>query len=145
MGLRDWLMLGGAGVLLLFTLVHRDPQFRETFRYSLQGLALMPIFVLAVRHHRSWTFAWLNNPIVTRIGVFSYSIYLIHRVIIVALADQMPALAERPAMLSLIAFTLSCVFAALVDRYVDGYFRRKRGAFRSSPKLSAASTAQALG
>ena len=44
-----------AGVLVLaagmlaFTFLYRSENFRETFRYSLQGVALFPIFFCAVR------------------------------------------------------------------------------------------------
>ncbi|UVK40225.1 acyltransferase [Mesorhizobium sp. AR10] len=42
-----------AALLLLLTLVNRDPQFRETLRYSMQGIALMPIFYLAIMKPQS--------------------------------------------------------------------------------------------
>src|SRR5262249_2568305 len=37
-------------VVLLFTFVYRGAAFRETLRYSLQGIALVPVFVVALRY-----------------------------------------------------------------------------------------------
>src|SRR5271166_2398312 len=49
MSLVQWAVLAGAAGTLLLTLLCRDPTFRETIRYSIQGLALMPLFYFAVR------------------------------------------------------------------------------------------------
>jgi peptidoglycan/LPS O-acetylase OafA/YrhL len=70
---------GGLGVLL-FCLVVRDQLFRETLRYSLQGLALMPIFTVAILRHDRFPFTLLNNWLVKWVAAFSYTIYLIHYV-----------------------------------------------------------------
>jgi peptidoglycan/LPS O-acetylase OafA/YrhL len=71
----------GVGVLL-FTFVFRDDEFRETFRYSLQGLALTPLFVTAMRYPRWAPFRVLNTRIASFFGVLSYSLYLVHHVIL---------------------------------------------------------------
>ena len=135
MTVGDHIALAGAGLLLLFTFVYRDPQFRETFRYSIQGIALMPIFYLAVMKPQSWPFVLLNSRIAVRIGIYSYSIYLIHRVIIVALVDNYPALGGQPVLQAAFAFILSLAYAALIDRFVDSYFRRQRAAFHRTPTV----------
>lgn len=128
----------GAGLLLLAaTLLYRDPQFRETARYSLQGIALIPLFYLAVRRHRSWPFRILSTSILVRLGVYSYSVYLIHRVIIVALIDNAPVFGQHPIMLAIVSFVLSLVFAALIDNYVDSYFRRRRQELHRAPRIAA--------
>ena len=51
-----------AAVALLLTLVYRNPTFRETFRYSIQGLALMPLFYFAIRFSDNALFRKLNLP-----------------------------------------------------------------------------------
>jgi peptidoglycan/LPS O-acetylase OafA/YrhL len=124
MNAADYGLLALGGLLLISTILYRDPQFRETFRYSLQGIALMPLFYLAVRFPKSWPFALLNHSIAVRIGIYSYAIYLIHRVIIVALVENLPWLETEPVVLTTACLTLSVIFAILVDRYVDRYFRR---------------------
>ncbi|UVK40224.1 hypothetical protein LHFGNBLO_001664 [Mesorhizobium sp. AR10] len=80
----------------------------------------------------------LNSRIAVWIGIYSYSIYLIHRVIIVALVDNNPVLGEQPVVLSALAFILSFAFAALVDRYVDSHFRQQRAAFHRTPTVEPA-------
>jgi peptidoglycan/LPS O-acetylase OafA/YrhL len=65
-------------VVLLATFIIRNPEFRETFRYSLQGLALMPLFISAIRLHDHWAFKWLNSAPLQFMGVLSYTLYLVH-------------------------------------------------------------------
>ena len=47
-----WVLLPAGLALLLFTFAYRAPWFRETIRYSLQGIALTPVFVAAIRFPR---------------------------------------------------------------------------------------------
>ncbi|HEY4104156.1 MAG TPA: acyltransferase [Polyangiaceae bacterium] len=77
------------GVLtLLATFVVRDQHFRESVRYSLQGLALIPIFVCAVRYPDWGVMKVLNLRPVAFIGVLSYSLYLIHHVVFFAFSQK---------------------------------------------------------
>jgi peptidoglycan/LPS O-acetylase OafA/YrhL len=55
-----WVLLPVATLVLLFTFLRRDAPFRETFRYSLQGLALVPFFVVAMRWPAWGPFVVLN-------------------------------------------------------------------------------------
>ncbi len=68
-----------AALALLLTFIIRDQGFRETLRYSIQGLALMPFFVEAVAGSRTSIFhrALASSPMVI-VGKMSYSIYLFH-------------------------------------------------------------------
>ena len=124
---RDWLLCAGAGAVLLATIVYRDPQFRESFRYSLQGLALMPIFFYAISCSSIGPFRALNSRMLARIGVLSYGIYLIHDVVIEAIGTNLH-LNIPPWFRFGLVLAISIGFAAVIDRYVDPYFRRKRAA-----------------
>lgn len=64
--------------LLCVTFLYRSPNFRETLRYSLQGIALFPIFFCAVRKHTWAVFRWLELPPVRFLGLISYTFYLVH-------------------------------------------------------------------
>jgi peptidoglycan/LPS O-acetylase OafA/YrhL len=124
MSLPQCLLLVVAIGVLLATLIYRGPVFRETLRYSLQGIALMPIFYFAVRFHRNAIFRALNWSWATKLGVYSYAIYLAHDVIINALTTDATAfstLAPFP-----IALALSVAYAAAIDYFIDPYFRRLR-------------------
>jgi peptidoglycan/LPS O-acetylase OafA/YrhL len=81
-----------AVLVLVACLLVRGDDFRETFRYSLQGAALTVLFVAAIRYHRWPVFAWLNTKIMTFIGLLSYSLYLLHLAVIFGVARALPRL-----------------------------------------------------
>ncbi len=76
--------------LLLVGFLVRGEAFRETLRYSLQGLGLVPIFVVGVQHPDFWPFRILNTRPAAFVGLLSYSLYLVHHVIIFGLAQVLP-------------------------------------------------------
>ena len=122
----QWVVLAGAAGTLLLTLLYRDSAFRETFRYSIQGLALMPIFYFAVQFSNNQLFQKLNSPWAVTLGTYSYSIYLIHFVIIGLIAKNVPAVAAKSFILFPAALLISIAYAAAIDRFVDPYFRQLR-------------------
>ncbi len=74
---RSWGLPVSLGLLLL-SLVVRDPVFRMTLRYTIQGLALYPIFICAIRYADWGPFRWLNLAWVKKLGQLSYLLYLTH-------------------------------------------------------------------
>src|SRR5215471_18304083 len=82
MSFGQWAILATAAGTLLVTLLYRHTAFRETIRYSLQGLALMPLFYFAVRFSNNQLFRHLNSRLAIALGTYSYAIYLIHYVVI---------------------------------------------------------------
>ena len=64
----DWAFVGAGVLLLLSTLVYREADFRETFRYTLQGLALLPIFYYAIKYATVGPFRLLNTKWLMRIA-----------------------------------------------------------------------------
>lgn len=123
----DWALLAGGFTLLLLTLVYRDAVFRESLRYTMQGIALMPVFYYAVRFAGTRPFTWLNVSWLARIGVFSYAIYLSHFIILEVLRENVDATIP-PAGRTAIALAGSIGFAALLDRFLEPFFRRRRAA-----------------
>jgi peptidoglycan/LPS O-acetylase OafA/YrhL len=123
-------LLGASAIVMAMTLAWRDNYFRETFRYSLQGLALMPIFYFAIKYATYFPFTVLNRSWVARIGVYSYAMYLIHYVVINAIEKNAPWLASNKPWLVLVTFAIAALYAAILDIYVDAYFRRLRKRFR---------------
>jgi peptidoglycan/LPS O-acetylase OafA/YrhL len=113
---KAFLLLGAFGVLL-FCFVHRSESFRETYRYTLQGLALLPIFYLCVVDSRSWAFRWLDHPWLRYLGRLSYTLYLVHHVLLYAVAHLAPSL---PGFFqAILAALASLLTAALSDRYLE--------------------------
>lgn len=75
---KPWVFLTGVS-LLVFTFLYRDLVFRETLRYSLQGLALMLIFPgLLFAPGYTLIKAFLQSAPMVYIGKLSYSLYLHH-------------------------------------------------------------------
>jgi peptidoglycan/LPS O-acetylase OafA/YrhL len=130
MSLAQWGLLATAAGALLLTLVYRDPTFRETTRYSIQGLALMPMFYFAVRFSDNPLFRHLNSPWAITLGTYSYTIYLIHYVVISLIDKNVPAVATKSFILFPAALLISIAYAAAVERFVEPYFRRLRRKFR---------------
>src|SRR5581483_10919286 len=89
---RDQAILGGCIAVLLATLAIRNEFFRETFRYTLQSLAIAPLIWLAVANHDRPTFRWLDSAPMAYVGKVSYTIYLCHHLILCALQKQLPDL-----------------------------------------------------
>ncbi|HEY5959842.1 MAG TPA: acyltransferase [Polyangiaceae bacterium] len=75
-------VLPAAALLLVVTFAVRNPAFRETWRYTLQGVGLTAVFVAAIRWPRWYVFRPLNWRPVRFVGVLSYSLYLVHQLIL---------------------------------------------------------------
>ena len=69
----------GAGGLVMLSLGIRDPFFRDTVRYYLQGAALLILVpAMVFGPQLAWARRLLNLQIVDWIGRISYSLYLFH-------------------------------------------------------------------
>ena len=136
MSLAQWALLATAAGAILLTLLYRDPTFRETTRYSIQGVALMPIFYFAVRFSDNRLFRQLNSSWAMTLGTYSYAIYLIHYVIISLIDKNLPTVAAKSLILFPTALLISIAFAAAIERFVEPYFRQLRRKFR--PELAKA-------
>jgi peptidoglycan/LPS O-acetylase OafA/YrhL len=121
------LALPGSVVLLLLTFAWRENVFRETWRYTLQGLALFPIFVAVVRYPEWGPFRFLGSAILKYVALLSYSIYLVHLTVFMALEQWVPSWGglER----SLTAFALSVAIASLLYHGVERPLARLRRRF----------------
>ena len=96
---------------------HSPPWFRETIRYSLQGLALTPVFIAAIRFPRWLPFRVLNAKAVAFVGVLSFTLYLCHEIAVIALYTWFPAL--RPYQIALLAFTIAFMFSLIIHQLVE--------------------------
>jgi peptidoglycan/LPS O-acetylase OafA/YrhL len=74
---------------LLFSFLYRDEYFRDTFRYTLQGVCLISVFVCAVRYPNWAPMRPLNFRPIAFLGVLSYSLYLVHQVVIAAVEHEL--------------------------------------------------------
>ncbi|WP_395741446.1 acyltransferase family protein [Prosthecobacter sp.] len=122
-----WLALPCCIAVLLATFVIRSVAFRETWRYTLQGLALMPVFIACIRHADAWPLRFLNWRWVRRMGVLSYAFYLTHSVLLEVMKHWLPASA---ILRGVAAFSLSLLASWMIHRWVEKPFlslRRRLG------------------
>lgn len=132
MSARLWLALAVAMMVLLVCFAIRGEVFRETVRYTLQGLALMPIFVAALKHPGHPLFRPLNTWPMETLGRLSYSLYLVHFIVASALMRNLPNLAANRWALTAGTLVLSIAIALILDKTIEPYFRRLRARHRPS-------------
>jgi peptidoglycan/LPS O-acetylase OafA/YrhL len=109
--------------VLLACLAVRSDAFRETVRYSLQGVALFVLFSAALQD-RGLARGILGSAPLRWVALFSYTLYLVH----------MPALAVlehyRIPAAPLVGIVVSLLYAAAMYRFVEaplGRWRRSLG------------------
>ncbi|MGE3273040.1 MAG: acyltransferase family protein, partial [Chloroflexota bacterium] len=83
-----WLPMGVMGLVLSIGI--RQPQFQETLRYTMQGIALVPLFIVAVRYPDWAPCRLLNLTCMKFIGALSYSVYLMHTTVLFAVDTWTP-------------------------------------------------------
>jgi peptidoglycan/LPS O-acetylase OafA/YrhL len=123
---KRWLLPAGTA-LLLFTFLFRAPWFRESFRYTLQGLGLVPLFISAMLFPDWGPFRVLNRPSIAFVGVLSYSLYLVHHVVLYTVRAHLPGL--NPFLQAGVALAISLTYASAMYRYVEKPFARLRKRF----------------
>jgi peptidoglycan/LPS O-acetylase OafA/YrhL len=134
-------LVPGAVAALLFTFVYRQPAFRETFRYTIQGIALTVLFIAAIRFPRWGAFRLLNHPRVAFVGVLSYSLYLVHHVVLGALARSLDL---NPVLRGAAALLVSLALAYAIHRAIErpcARLRRRLGG-QASPDAPASAAAR---
>jgi peptidoglycan/LPS O-acetylase OafA/YrhL len=67
----------------------RGPIFADTLRYTIQGLALAPIFLFVLSFPKSWVVQGLEHSWIRLIGRRSYAMYLIHVCVIHAFSERL--------------------------------------------------------
>lgn len=141
--LTGWAPLALAIAILLFTFLYRNPDFRATFRYSLQGAAIF-VLVANLYYFRPLGFALaiLEWPVLSWIGRVSYPLYLWHYVVL----DFMQRAVSDSALVLPLALASSFAMAALSYYFVERPFlslRKRFGAHIARPSDMAAETGPA--
>jgi len=134
-------VLSAAVALLVLSFLDRSEQFRGTWRYSLQGLALMPIFFTAVANSHWAIYRWLESWPMRYLGLISYTFYLVH---LRALRLAAYYVGGSQVLDALLAFVGAVAFAAamyyLVERHLAALRRRlhRRGNMPADPAAAVA-------
>ncbi|UFH56351.1 acyltransferase [Spirosoma sp. KNUC1025] len=118
--------------MLLFTLLYRDDFFRETWRYSIQGVALS-LILPAILYGKTYMSVknWLSQPKLVLIGKFSYSLYLFHWVGVVV-AERLVGGERLTATWLLTAVPLGLVLSVISYYGVEKPTARLRKRFGST-------------
>lgn len=116
--------------LLLFSFIDRSQFFRDTYRYTIQGIALFPIFIAAIRYPNWWPFRFLNFRFVRFIGVLSYSIYLVNLTVIDVVGHYFSAYSMW--LQGVLALILSILIAYAIHTLVEIRLTRLRKQYSGS-------------
>jgi len=121
------LMLCLSVAILMGTFIYRDPVFRETLRYSLQGIALLPLFYLAISRRNWFIFYLLNCKWIRALGRVSYEFYLFHMMAMHLVADLLGRMGVHSHLLFIIfAFLLTLGISMLINHFIGIPFAHKR-------------------
>lgn len=142
---RGKLALAGLSLLFL-TLIVRNPVFRETARYSLQSVALFPIFHYCIALPDSFVSRCLQLAPLRWIGLLSYSMYLIHDFLLAILRMQFHG---SPPAIVLSAFLFTALYALTMrfciekpSRTLQRLLTRPRRALHIPHPVGAAASAE---
>jgi peptidoglycan/LPS O-acetylase OafA/YrhL len=128
---RDACLITAALATLLFTLLYRDELFRVTLRYSLQSIAVAVLIYMAVARAQYWPFRWLNARPMVYLGAISYSVYLSHHVVLLAIEKHSPQ--WNWATATAIAMVITLAVAEPMRRWIEEPCARLRRRLHKRP------------
>jgi peptidoglycan/LPS O-acetylase OafA/YrhL len=128
---RQWALVLAASLGLLgCSLLYRDESFRDTLRYSVQGVALFPVFYCAIRYPAWPVFRWLQWRVMRALGLISYTFYLIH---FKALDIAAGLLGSEGIARACLALVLTIAFSWAMYVLVERHCAELRRRLHSSP------------
>ena len=119
-----YLLLPAALATIVASVLFGDSLFKNTAYFSVQGAALTCVFVCAVRYPQWPLFRCLNWRPVAFIGVLSYSLYLVHDVLLRAARQLWPN--HHGGQHAVIALAASMIAAWTIYTLVEKPFARLR-------------------
>ena len=88
--LWKYFVVPGVITILILSFLGRNPEYQNTLRFTIQGIALHGLFMAAIRFPDWGVFQILNWSWMRFIGLLSYSLYLVHYTVIKAVALYLP-------------------------------------------------------
>jgi peptidoglycan/LPS O-acetylase OafA/YrhL len=119
-----WSSYAIGGALLAFTFIYRDEVFRQTFRYSIQGVALIVLFNAAIRD-AGFARRILDSAPLRFVALLSYTLYLVHSLIVQAAKPFAQTIGTAPAMVAalIISFAISWAVYLVIERPLGSWRR----------------------
>lgn len=136
---RRWISYALGVLLLAPTFIFRDEVFRQTFRYSIQGIALFVLFNAAIRDAQ-FARRILDSAPMRRIALLSYTLYLVHSIVIHAAEPWVDQIGTVPAMggALIASFLVAEGVYRMIERPLAGWRRSVERAWRASQTEAAA-------
>ena len=129
-------VLASAGTLLIaLSFAYRNPFFRDTFRYTLLGIGLAPIFFLVSLPQKHLLTRCLEWPVLCWLGQLSYTMYLIHHTLFHHFYHF-----HRPGfLLALGILVATVIYAQAMRTLVELPLQKRRNRFRDKARIGSAS------
>jgi peptidoglycan/LPS O-acetylase OafA/YrhL len=128
--LWKYFLLPAGITLIIFSFLFRSDDFQNTFRFTIQGIGLYPVFVVAIRFPDWGLFQVLNWGWMRFIGLLSYSLYLVHDTVIQTVHLYLP---QMPMVLQgATSLLISFILAYAIYRYIELPCAQLRKQFSSS-------------
>jgi peptidoglycan/LPS O-acetylase OafA/YrhL len=113
-------------LILLATFIVRNDIFRETFRYTLQAISLAPMLFYVAHYPSTWIGKILNHPLLSKLGVLSYSLYLLHYTVLLELDKRMSSKLAAGIIGLVIAIALAIMIRVTVELPTESLRKRLR-------------------
>jgi peptidoglycan/LPS O-acetylase OafA/YrhL len=114
-------------IVLLMTFLIRNNIFRETLRYTLQAISIAPILFYVSHYPATWVGRILNSSLLTKLGVLSYSLYLLHYTVLLEANKRIPSSKIVAAIISfVIAVALAMMIRVAVETPTENLRRKLR-------------------
>lgn len=126
--LRKWttrhlpLVAGAAAIIVAVSSIVPSMAFELSIAGTIQGIALAPIFWFVITRPQGRVGRILNSRVAVRIGVLSFSIYLLHKTVLALITPTVDA----PPLTDAIGLVLSIAAAQLLYWAVERPFMRLR-------------------
>jgi len=127
------LALGGTALIAL-SFAYRNPFFRETFRYALQGIGLAPVFFLVSLPQKHFLTRCLEWPVLRWLGQLSYTMYLIHH----TLFHHFYHYRSPSLLLALGILALTIAYAQAMRSLIELPLQRARSRLQAKAKSASA-------
>jgi peptidoglycan/LPS O-acetylase OafA/YrhL len=126
-GLSIVLLVMGIAALV-FSIYYKDPAFKRTIMFSIQGIALMPVFACAIRHPDWLVFRWLNWPPVAALGLVSYTVYLMHAIALKTFENLVDSFWVGISL----SFLVTIAFSTCMYLFIEKPLQKKRSALNKA-------------